>query len=167
MDTVISLIEDLDARVDGAPSNLLAVTSGATEVGTLQHTDSRSILLTVDGDGLDAPLAFPLVGHLTMSVAVESATIRSIGDEFTFAMGLPSQVVHFDTGRSPIDVDWLAFCEPGKDCVIPLEIGAKFHAPADSESLPGYVRFAWTLEVTLEAFDGRTLPADVLVLTER
>ncbi len=178
MDTVISMAEDVDARIDGSPPGLLTVATGSIEVGTLDPEERRTIELAVDGAALKGPLAFPLVGHLSVRVIAESASGNPYAAQATIATRDAAYPAYLDGDGNPVDIDWLARCVAGTDCTVPLDIEVTYdpsmNAPTGddsdpevepTESMPEFVRLTWTIEARLEAFDGRTLPANPLVLT--
>ncbi len=180
MDTSISLIEDVGARIDGAPQGQLTVATGTIEVGTLHLEERRTIDLTAAGAALDGPLTFPLVGRLSVRVAVESASGNPSAARATVTTRDAEFPTYLDDSQNTVDLDWLAHCVAGKDCTVPVDLEVIYdpsmNAPISddpdseaepTESTPGFVRLTWTIEARLEALDGRTLPADALVLTER
>ncbi len=140
MDTVISMAEDVDARIDGSPPGLLTVATGSIEVGTLDPEERRTIELAVDGAALKGPLAFPLVGHLSVRVIAESASGNPYAAQATIATRDAAYPAYLDGDGNPVDIDWLARCVAGTDCTVPLDIEVTYdpsmNAPTGDDSDP-------------------------------
>lgn len=164
----IDIREDPDRRVDLAPTTVVARLERTVKV-TLADPDQRTeVLLTVDGTVLDAPLGFPLVGRAVARVTVTDGAMVSEAHEA--ALELPNDHVWFTADRPMPDRDWLTHCKPRRECRVPVTLHSRYDptldgtlASPDSGSA-GFVELAWVLEVRLEAFDGRALPADVIRL---
>lgn len=177
MDSTISLIEDEAARIDGTVPNSLAIASGSIEVGSDALEKQQRLSLAVDDSALTGPLAFPLVGRFAVSFVVEDASGNPSAAQVTVSTRDGSDPMYLEAEVIPTDIDWLGRCQAGVDCVVPLDITVLYDPsmnapypddpetdPSPTESAPGYVRLAWTVEARLEAFDGRTLPTDALTL---
>ena len=179
MDTAISLIENVDARIDGSPPSLLATVSGTIEVGTNQPDARSTITLTVDKAALKGTLAFPLVGRMTVNMVSDAASGHPYANRIELSWRDDEEPIYLSGDAVPMDLDWLSRCQTGTDCTVTLDINSSYEAwlnapesdesdpdAEPTESTPGFVRMAWTVDVILEAFDGRRLPANALVLTK-
>ena len=177
MDTSISLVEDVAARIDGSAPSLVSTASGSLEVRSDVLESRRTIVLAVGGDALRGPLAFPLVGALSVGFVVESASGNPAAAQVTVSTAGTGDPMYLEVDAVPITIDWLRRCDVGVDCVVPIDIAVTYdpfmNAPVDgvpdgdaepTEAAPGFVRVKWTVEARLEAFDGRALPADAMTL---
>ncbi len=178
IDTEVTVVEDLDRHVDGAAATMLATIDGTMTVGTDDPSASRRVKLSVPAAALAGPLAFPLVGRLTVRVEPEAASDNRYAWDSTVSLeGGETESIQPDR---PLDSDWLAKCQAGTDCVVTLDLAAEYQAwlnapvedadlnadaPEPTETRPGFVRLHWTMEAVLQAFDGRSLPTDGMTLT--
>jgi hypothetical protein len=179
VDTEVTVAEDLDRRVDGAAPTMAATIDGTITVATNDPIASRRIELAVPAAALADPLAFPLVGRLTVRVEPEAASDDRYAWNSTVSIeGGETEFIQSD--GPPIDSDWLAKCQAGTDCVVTIDLAAEYQAwlnapvgdadldadaPEPTETRPGFVRLHWTIEAVLQAFDGRRLPTDGMTLT--
>lgn len=179
VDARITMTEDVDRRFDGGPPTLLAAVGGTMDVGTDHPIDSRQIELRIDAATLTGPLEFPLVGRLSVRMVSEAASRNPYA--FNAAVAFQGgDLVYGNPDGPPIDHDWLAHCKPREVCIVKIELGSEYQswlnapepgpnaspdAPVPTETQPGFVKLRWTVEAVLEAFDGRSLPPDGLVLS--
>jgi hypothetical protein len=178
VDAQISMTEDAEHRFDGRPPALLAAVDGTMKVGTDDPSESRHIELQIDGTALTDPLEFPLVGRLSIRIVSEAASGNPYASNATVAIQ-GGEALFVDPDAPPIDLDWLAHCQPRADCVVRIDLGSEYQswlnapdpdpkaspdAPEPTEARPGFVTLHWTVEAVLEAFDGRALPLHGLAL---
>jgi len=172
--------EEEAGRIDGLPSASSSSATKTVELSNARRTGHVDLQLHADGDAVAAARRDSLVGSLV---------VRGDGDDATDALlGTSIDAVGFykvkDRGGSlasddvPADLlDWLAACPPSGDCDLTIGIdlsyehlasAATVRAALDNRSAsptPRVFRIDLDATARLEAFDGRTLPADSVKLT--
>jgi hypothetical protein len=170
LDTDLALHNDADRSFDGNPTTIMASAERSFRVGSTSERAVEGLVILVDADVLKAPLAYPLVGTVTMSIETTDAsdhpnahlTSATVGDEEIYLMG----------EEPPRTIDLLAQCDAGRPCEIPVTLTSDYDASLNSPDFdpanapPGFVALSWRVEVRIEAFDGRTLPAEAIEVSD-
>jgi len=166
LDTDLALHNDADRSFDGNPTTIMANAERSFRVGSTSERAVEGLVMLLDADVLKAPLAYPMVGTVTMSIETTDAsdhpnahlTSATVGDEEIYLMGQ----------EPPRTIDLLAQCEAGRPCEIPVTLTSDYDASLNSPDFdpakapPGFVALTWRVDVRIEAFDGRALPVDAI-----
>jgi hypothetical protein len=84
-------------------------------------------------------------------------TELSIGDEVVASASSPISM----------ERDWLARCEPGSDCELPITLTFAPISASEVATIPpeGVIAFDWVIEARFEDFgEGATVPAELELL---
>jgi hypothetical protein len=154
----------------GKPTSVVASVERAFRVSDVERRAHDQVRLRVGSAALGEPLAFPLVGRITIWVETAGASDHPNAHSTTIAIGEDIRYMVVED-QYPIDIDLLSRCEPSTDCEITISMDSEYDAMLNSEDFdpedpkPGFVELRWFVEARLEAFDGRALPEDAVVLS--
>lgn len=118
------------------------------------------VRLRVPAAALVGPLQFPLVGRLS----VRGDTTSTLG-AYTYLQVHGTTESIFTPGDRWTDVDWLDHCTTGRDCEVVIDVFSAIDTSAYDGEVPGDLEANWEILASLEAFDGRDLPAEAVTLT--
>lgn len=162
--------EGLDASVtlehgDGADGPLTgSVSRDSVRVVTTGSPDGaeapQRVRLRVPAAVLVGPLEFPLVGRLS----VLGNTTSTFG-AYTYLQVHGTTESIFTPGDRWTDVGWLDRCTSGADCEVVIDVFSAIDTSSYDGEVPDDLEANWEILSTLEAFDGRDLPADAVTLT--
>jgi hypothetical protein len=167
LDTQLALRNDAEQAFAGNPTSLGAKTQGKFRVTAAAPKAHKRLEIHIAADALKAPLAYPLVGTVTMYVAekIEFAdvpgTIVSVGD------------TEIPIGDYPLSADLLSHCRAGRACKLTLVVSSEYTPTAPypnaspSDPRAGFADITWHIDVRIQAFDGRPLPADAVSIINR
>jgi hypothetical protein len=177
--TTLSLRDDGAHTFDGDPSAVtahVAPTIAVSEGSPKAHVDLR---LRVDPRLLTDPLAYPLVGTLTLRATGDPAAHEQLWNHWASPIGLVT-VNGQQSGMAPegaaYDIDWLRLCAAGEPCAVEIGIDIEYEdlvrlarvnaAVANESAPPPPPEFQLTLDAVarLETFDGQELLGDGLML---
>jgi hypothetical protein len=170
VDARLTLFDDPERAFDGRPSVLVVRSERTVRVSTEHERAHRTVVLVVDADALQGPLAFPLVGRAITGVESVDASGHPNAYGSSLTVG-GDQDWHSIGGDTTLDLDWLSRCRPSKVCKIPLRLDVEYDAFLNADDFeeqhapPGWVEVRWFVELRLEAFDGRVLPVDGLAIS--
>ena len=147
--------------VDG-PAVTRAAFSGSTRLTLSSERETHRSLLRVpeallDGDGDDLRLGRIFVGIDRTEWSGHPMTMRT-------ELSIDGEVVASATAPISMERDWLARCEPGSDCELPITLTFEPVSASEVATIPpdGAIAFDWVVEARFEDFgDGATVPAEL------
>jgi hypothetical protein len=120
--------------------------------------------LRVDPAALESDRAWPLVGRIHVTLpGTASDDPDASGAYGSIVVAGAEHGLEWDT----IAADWLAACPRSGPCDLPIRLVLYLAPGWDTETSgePPELDAAWSVEARLEAFDGRAVPPDAVVLT--
>jgi len=164
VDIDLSLQHHSELAFDGEPSTVTAASEGTIRVSSDRPRDTVSTVIRIPGEVLKKPLAYPLVGRVLIQAATIDASDHPHAHRTDFRVGTDELIGV--GGGPPTSRDLLAHCDVGVPCEIPVTIESEYDPTLNSpdfdpaDARPGFVELHWSIEVRLEAYDGRDLPSD-------
>lgn len=150
----------------GAPAVLTASAAGTSHLTPSSPPQAHHLELRVPAAALAGPLRFPLAGRLLLQTMITQSSGRPADVRLTVTLPSGKQTA---LGDDESELDWLAACRPGVDCVVPLVTTVSWWTSSDAYSLApdAFVDVAWSLQARLEDLqDGAHLPAVPITLVE-
>ena len=140
---------DPDASFDGSPSTAKASMTTVVRVGKADEKTIR-LMAVIKAAALDDPVAWPLVARLLVSE--EQLEPDSNPEDWGGLVQVGGGEGTYIAADAVFDRDLLGECRAHHRCELPLRLTTEYDV-------------RWTVEVRLEAFDGRMLPADAVSVT--
>ena len=151
-------------RVDG-PAVTRATVRGSTRLTLSSPRDTHRALLRVPEALLDGNGGALRLGRIFVGIdrtewsgpPMAMRTVLSIDDEVAASASAPTSM----------ERDWLARCEPGSDCELPITLTFEPISASEAATVPpeGVIAFDWVIEARFEHFaEGATVPAELELL---
>jgi hypothetical protein len=156
----LSLADDEGFRFDGDPGHRTVSTSGSFRITPGSLPGPQRLFLHVLAAVVGDTLRYPVLGRALLTVDRTDASSRPAAPWVEITG--PNGTVRALAGIA-LDIDWLAGCEPGRDCVVPLTIGGAFEQPVSGVTPTpppdSWAEADWTLTVRLERLEPGAPPA--------
>lgn len=175
--TSLSLRSDDANTFDGIPTAVTARVARMVTVNAASPTAHVDLALHVDAGLLADPLAYPLVGSVSLRVTGVGISHDQLWNHVGSPIGRVT-VNGVEASLAPesaaYDIDWLRLCTPGKACDIAIGVDiddatltriAQVAAALANHTAPPPPEFKLTIDTVarLESFEG-SLPSDGLSL---
>ena len=164
----LSLATDEDFQYDGDPGRRTVQTSGSFRITSGSPPAPQRLLLHAPAAVLGDTLRYPVLGRALLTVERADASSRPAAPwvEITGPNGTARALAGI-----ALDIDWLAGCEPARDCQVPIAVGVAFERPVPRVTLTpppdSWGEADWTLTVRLERMEpGAPPPVEGMWLEE-
>jgi hypothetical protein len=155
----LSLATDDGFRFDGDPGRRTVSTSGSFRITSGSPPAPQRLLLHVPAAVLGDTLRYPVLGRALLTVDRADASSRPAAPwiEITGPNGTTRALAGI-----ALDIDWLAGCQPGRDCEVPITVGGAFEQPVPrvtpTPPPDAWSAADWTLTVRLERMESGAPP---------
>ena len=164
LDTLAVADAGVPLPVDG-PAVTRAAVRGSTRLGVASQRETHRSVLRVpkallDGKGDELRLGRIFVGIDRTEWSGHPMTMRT-------ELSIDDAVVASSTAPISMERDWLARCEPGSDCELPIALTFEPVSASEVATLPpeGVIAFDWVVETRFEDFgEGAAVPAELELL---
>jgi hypothetical protein len=161
LDTLAVTDAGVPLPVDG-PAVTRAALGGSTRLTVSSERQTHRFLLRVpeallDGDSGDLRLGRIFVGIDRTEWSGPPMTMRT-------ELSIDGEVVASASAWTSMERDWLARCEPGSDCELPITLTFEPVSASEVATAPpdGAIAFDWVVEARVEDFgEGATVPAEL------
>jgi len=150
--------------VDG-PAVTRAAVRGSTRFTPSSGRETHRFVLRIPGALLEGAGGDLRLGRIFAGVDLteRSDLPMSLRTEFS----IDDDVVASATAPTAMERDWLARCEPGSDCELPITLTFEPMSSSEVATMPpdGVIAFDWVIEARFEDFaEGATVPAELELL---
>lgn len=165
LDTKLAIRNDAELAFTGNPTSRVVNIQERVHVSSAKPKAKKALEIRVAASALKAPLDYPLVVSVTMSA--KSSRIEH-ADVPTARVILGDMEVPLHEGESMVSVDVLAMCRASHLCEIPVVVDSAYLASSTVgvPTVTGSADLTWRIEVRVEAFDGRRLPAGAVSIVD-
>ena len=158
----VSLEIEAAPTITEVPATVRAVASGVLEVTPETRQAVWRADLTVPAAAFAGYelLSPPIVGRVQLrGLSTVTGNAASSYVNVTAGAGQASGATAAGSAIDRLDLDWLASCTPGIDCVVPIEVTLDWSPfPVSSGSASGQARLEFELDFRLEYLDRASAP---------
>ena len=156
---------------DGAPTVVSATKRGSLVVSSRRTDAHADMTVQIAADALPRPLDYPLLGYAVVSFTRTGTGLPDDAAIWDVTIGTHEVSSVNETGPMSTASNILLTCQPRAACRILVTIAASYDkylmGPQAAPPADAIVTMGYTIVVRLEAYDGRTIPADAITITAK